>query len=213
MLRIRAFDGRPLSLLMLIAGLFLLFSPTGGGAESSVAEAEVRDMVARLLQDFKTKRSAAVILDAVHWQSAFDSFPKDERARINVRTADELRTHYERALINPAEYARTSLERQMAVSSPSEREKLKRMMALFSTKFEEQLQRMRNQIGNADFDIKDIQVNGSDAVVGVGIKLEGEEERVNKLALRRLADPSTGQPRWYLLTPSFARSASQAPLS
>lgn len=127
---------------------------------------------AKLLQEIAAKLkatgSAAVLVDYVNWDSAFQNVDPRQKDQLNVQTPDALREYYRQLLTNPEKFLRQQIEGRLEELPPDQRESAKQ-------KFEAALVEARAKLAESKLQFKESQYTvGEETITGdqAGVKLE-----------------------------------------
>lgn len=98
------------TILSLLVTFFLAITPAFA---ASTPEAAATEAIAKM----QMAKDLLVVLDYVHWETAFKMMSSAERADLNVSSASELRSLYRKLVADPASYLRSNVLAVQAATS------------------------------------------------------------------------------------------------
>lgn len=176
-------------LFLAILTLSLLAAGGGGGPEQMVKE-----MVDRL----KSSRNPVVILEYVHWPTAWERLGESDRRQMAVTSAEGLRAYYEQILNDPQAFARREVERAIAGMPPEQQRMATAGMSGMLEDLRQLTDRMRERIRETRYEIGVASVRDERGQVELRSTLDGRTER-SLLEVIRVGN------RWYLPGTEFAQ--------
>ena len=169
-------------------------------AETSTPKAIVEEMVTRL----KASGDATVVLDYVHWPTAFANLPLNERRLMEISSPEELREYVKSMVSNPQEFVRKEFASRMQNVAPKDRETAKHDMEITVAKIQEQKTQIQKSISRTEYKIGEPdQTSDTNVTIPIIASLDGQT-KTSSVALQQI------EGKWYLPAMDFVYSQSKA---
>ena len=173
----------------------LLLPHSRAQADQSSPEGVIAEMTSRL----KSSRDPVVILDYVHWPSAYAAYPEDQKRLQNLVSPEALATHMKGALGDPEHYLKEQFESRAQRMPPELATKLRASSDALVESMRQVRAHIQERIGDTTYRVvRSESVSPERARVILAITL-GEETKESTIELQRI------EGRWYLPTIDFAR--------
>lgn len=139
---------------------------------NAIAVPDPSDTVRAIIQDMKAKKDMGVVLDHVHWPSAFKGNPA--AAQLGATTPEELKNKMKAAMTDPMSVLEEHLDAQMGSMPPAQKDQFLKMMA---KTVEGSKQKMVDDLVATEFTVGKSIVEGENAKVEVTTLKKGKEEK------------------------------------
>lgn len=150
-------------------------------------------VVQEILDRLKKEEDPSVILDYVHWPSAWKSFPQSQRDQMGISSEEDFKSYFETFFQEPEEFVQKYvLARYKNSDTKLSDESLERMADMMKRKKDEIKQKMKN----TTYALGDISTQGNAATVEVKSTLDGKT-KTQTLPLQSIDG------KWYLPTMKF----------
>ena len=83
-----------------------------------VAQGGAKQLVEEIVNRLKETGNAAVVLDYVHWPTAFENLPVSDRRLMEISSAEEFRSYVNGMVTNPQEFVRREYTTRLNASAP-----------------------------------------------------------------------------------------------
>lgn len=164
-------------------------------------ETDPRAVVKAMLSRLKQTGEPVVILDYVHWPSAYANFPEAERRAMGITNADQLKAHVTKMLSDPSGFARERAQ-EMIANLPADRQaKVREQMNQMAAGLEAKTSEMRTKMSRIDYAVGNARIQGAFADVPIVSTLDGQT-KTSDIKLQFI------EGSWYLPTFEFAKAQS-----
>ena len=154
--------------------------------------------LSNLVQRLKATKDPLVILDFVHWPTAFKNMPARERQAIRVSSEADLKSHFQKLFQNPDGFLKDQLSAKFPGLSEEKRKEIEHSQARLVAAMKDQRQRMQERLSKTDYQIGKVDANGNNANIELISMLEGET-KISKVKLERVGST------WYLPSVRFVQ--------
>jgi len=162
-------------------------------------------MVSEMIGRLKSERDPAVLLEYVHWDTAFRNFPEDQRREIQVSNPAEFRGYFEGFFRDPADFVQRQMQSRMSGMSSDQKQMLEAQFKQLANQMLDKRRRMDEKMSRAEYRIGEVEVEGNAATVELITTLDGQT-RAQTLPLELING------RWFLPTMKFVESSSASGL-
>jgi Domain of unknown function (DUF4878) len=177
-------------------------------AQIAVAADSPEDVVTKMVADLKKDGGPLGVINYVHWQTAFDGLPEQEKKGMGVNTPEELKTFYQNLYTDPSAFFQKQMTARMGNVPAEQQAAMKAQMDQMSAQMKEKFAKAKEDIKKTDFEITNSKIDGDKAVVHVSTTLDGAKKE-DDINLIKIDD------KWYL--PSLLQgkepSKEQAPVA
>ena len=184
--------------LLLLFCFILTVSPTAIGQSSDGPSATPDKSLSNLVQRLKATKDPLVILDFVHWPTAFRNMPERERQGIRVSSPEDLKAHFQKLFQNPDGFLKDQLSAKFPGLSDEKRREIERNQGRLVAAMKDQRQRMQERLARTDYQIGKVEANGNNSTIELVSVLEGET-KISKVKLERVGNA------WYLPSVRFVQ--------
>lgn len=171
----------------------------GPGVAAPTPEGTVQEMLTRLKQE----RDPAVMLQYVHWQSAFDNFPSAQRQEMGVDSPAAFQKYFENFFKDPSHFMREQLRGRLDALPENQRAAVQSQMDHMVQMFAEKRKEMDEKMGRTEYTIGSVDKQGNAATVEITSSLDGNQ-RTQRIPLEFIDG------RWYLPTMKFVQDKAGA---
>ena len=178
--------------------VFVLFTAISSHAITKPEEA-VQEMVTKL----KQAGDYAVLLDYVHWETAFTQMSAQEKQALQAQNPSQLKTVVKEFLISPKKAILSKVGKDMEALPSEQKEMMTKMLTQQAEQIQTERAKRNQEIKRTEFKVGNAKVNGSRASVEVTELLDGQSKTRN-IDLVLIAN------RWWLPSSDFAQKK-QAP--
>jgi hypothetical protein len=184
--------GLMLSVINLLGSLIL----SGESAFAQIGEDQgPRLVVQSIAGDLQREKNPAVILNYVHWPSAFSSLKAEERTRLKITSPEGMKNYFEGFFRDPGEFLKKELTERLEAMPQEKRasyaERFDHSVALMKKKQSE----MKQRLASTSYSTGRVSVDGENARVELVSTVQGETRR-------ELIPLVKVNGRWYLPSPS-----------
>ena len=116
------------------------------------------------------------MMNYIHWQSVYDSFPPQQRRLLNINSVSDLRSYYKSIFTNPIEATYSRMSSQFANLPPEARAMMKAQMAKMSASINSEVQKEFDKVKRTTFKIGQESVSGKKATVKLTTYVDGKTE-------------------------------------
>jgi len=170
------------------------------------AQAAPEEMVIEMVDRLKSERDPSVLLEYVHWDTAFDNFPEEQRREIDVSSPGEFRGYFEGFFRDPANFIQKQMKGRMAGMTPEQQQMMQAQFEQMAASMVEKRRKIDEKMSRAEYKVGQIDLKGNTATVELITSLDGQT-RSQSLPLELING------KWYLPTMKFVdgKSASSLP--
>ncbi len=168
-------------------------------AAPSTGKPEV--VVQSMLTELKSEADPAVLLDYVHWPTAWKSFPQTQRDKIGIRSPEELKEYFENFFKDPDQFIEKYIMSRYEGSQALPEQSITKMAETMKRKKAQ----MREKMKNTSYEIGKSTIQGNAASVEIVSTLNGKSKSQTLplqnidgkwyLPTMKLLDDSQGVPR------------------
>lgn len=140
------------------------------------AQSEPDQVLRDLMAQIKEKGTAAPLIEAVDWESAFKKFEPWQLNNMRIKTPDDLKEYNRKFMEDPRKALEDSIYGQV-MNSPKaqEPEEMKRIETLVQSMVQ-QIEIQQKNLARIDYEVGKAQITESDAKVPLTVSLEGRED-------------------------------------
>ncbi len=157
-----------------------------------------REVVAQIVLRLKESKSPLVILDYVHWPSAYASFPEREKIAINVQSAEDLKRYYDKVFTDPSALIREQIAPKIKALPEDKRPELDAKLAAMEGVIKARFAEMTDMLARTEYQLGAAKEEGDTAVVELTTVLDGNSSS-HDVRLIKIDN------RWRLPVPQFVR--------
>jgi hypothetical protein len=183
-------------IILLCVSLTVCFTALGQGSTGPGTSPD--KTLTSLVQRLKATKDPLVILDYVHWPTAFKNMPDHERQAIKINSADELKGYFQRLFQNPDSMLNDQISSKFPGMSDDKRKELQETAVRMAAVMKDQRQRMQERLAKTEYQIGKVEAAGDNATVELISMLDGQT-KISKVKLEKVGNA------WYLPSVRFVQ--------
>lgn len=169
-------------------------------ATPTASERGPRELIEEMLARLKATHEPVVILDYIHWPSAYAAYPESETKMKQIDTPQQLESYMRAVLSDPQKYLRDQLAQRMSKLPEDMAAKLRASTDRVVESMAMLKERMAQRISDTQYRIGKVTMLGGDHAEIELIAVLDEDERSSIVKLVKIEN------RWYLPTVEYAKS-------
>ena len=159
--------------------------------ESSISHKAPRLVVQEIVSKLKNKEGPSIVIDYIHWPTAFASLEEHEKSVTLATSSEELRDYFKKFLIDPKEVLTRQFESQLQSMPIEERDVGKEMMGGILAGLVGRFEDERKRLVDSEYEVGDQKIEEDHAEVELRISYQGSVEQ-ESIKLIKVGD------KWYL---------------
>lgn len=163
-----------------------------------------KEVVRSFVNEYNQSLSPAVMVNYVHWPTAFNNLTSSQQSAIKVTNPEEFKAYITNTLKDPIQTVRKVVRAKMDTLTPEQRARLEQSLEQQIQQLEQQRQQLQEKMKNAVITVGEATIEGDKASVPVSTEFEGENKQ-ETVQLERIDG------RWYLQSSNITQIAVQGP--
>jgi len=184
--------------------LFLvsLNTPSVVLAQSS-SPLSAEETLLKMMSELKESKNPSVMLNYVYWPQAFANFPAEHRARLQISSAEELKSHFKAIIEDPGTFMREQLVNHAHDLPEEHRAAAVKSMKSMVDEMESHHEVMRKNMRLADYQARTLRMDEGSALIELRTTL-GDRTDIDQVELVKIAND------WYLPTVVFIQTQARS---
>jgi len=195
--------------IVLICLLFVSLNTPSVALAQDSSPVSAEETVLKMMSELKESKNPSVMLNYVYWPQAFANFPAEQRAKLQISNAEELKSHFKAIIEDPGTFMREQLVNHAQDLPEEHRAAAVESMKSMVDEMESHNEVMRKNMGLATYQARTLRMDEVSALIELRTTL-GDSTDIDQVELVKIED------NWYLPTVVFiqtqARSAGRTDL-
>jgi len=178
--------------------LYILVLIFVASLNTALAQNSPEETIQKMTSEMKKQKSAAPIVEYVHWETAFKTLTPEESAGMKVNSAEELKKYSKSMLQDPVAFMKEQMQANLGDIPAEQRIFAEQAMAGMIEMVETEHKKMAEEMKNTEYKVGETTIEGDVATVELLTTLNGET-KTDSIELKKIDG------RWYL--PSLGMGA------